>query len=272
MTPNEIYEKIKANERKGIFDCHIEGSPEEVVIPVDENYHYPGHRSFFENLKYIIEKIILVIPFTRLLNLIHYRTKYVGRENLKGLKAAVITSNHIQKFDCLAIKNGTRGHRTFVLAAPFNNMKGFWGEMMRAGDMVPMSSTRKGQIKFLRVVEDILKKRKKFLLIYPEASMWLNYKKPRPYKDGAFRFAAEYGVPVVAQFITMKDRKKRDKYGDTLKKLTIYISKPIYPRPDLSIKENTAFLKESAFSFSKKIYETVYGEKLTYLTEEENEQ
>lgn len=271
MTVNEIYKKIEESERAGLFDCHIDPIPAEIVIQVDENYHYVGHRTFFENLKYIIEKIVLVIPFTRLLNLIHYRTKYIGRENFKGLDAAVITCNHIQKFDCLAIQNGTRGHRTFVLAAPFNNMKGFWGEMMRAGDMVPMSSTRKGQIKFLRVVDDILKKRKKFLLVYPEGSMWRNYKKPRPYKDGSFRFAAEHGVPVVPQFITMTDRNKRDKEGDPLKKFTVHISKPIYPKSELSIKENTLYLKEAAFDFCKEVYEKTYGEKLTYLTEENHD-
>lgn len=43
------------------------------------------------------------------------------------------------------------------------------------------------------------------LLIYPEQSMWWNYRKPKPLKPGAFDMALKNHVPVVPCFITMSD-------------------------------------------------------------------
>ena len=50
-----------------------------------------------------------------------------------------------------------------------------------------------------------LLKRGESILIYPEQEMWWNYKKPRPFKVGAFKMACRAGVPVLPTFITMQD-------------------------------------------------------------------
>lgn len=204
MTRRDVLAQIARCEAAGTFDVHVDPIPRELTLPVDESYRYVGHRTFFEGVKYRLEKLFCVWPFTWYENTFVLKTRYVGRENLRGLRAAVLTCNHVDKFDCLAVKYGARPHRTYVMAADFNNMRGFLGEMMRAGDMVPLNTTMHGRMQFARVVEEILTRRKKFLLVYPEASMWWHYEKPRPYKDGAFSFAAKYGVPVVPQFITFR--------------------------------------------------------------------
>ena len=41
--------------------------------------------------------------------------------------------------------------------------------------------------------------------------MWWNYKKPRPFKPGAFKFAVTAEVPIIPFFITMEDT---DKIGE----------------------------------------------------------
>lgn len=269
MTRKEVMAAIDQAEKEGAFDRHVDPIPREIVIPVDENYHYVGHRTFLEGLKYRLYKFFVVWPATWYLNTFVLKTRYVGRENLKGLKAAVLTCNHVDKFDCLAIKYGARGHRTFTVAADFNNMKGFLGEMMRAGDMLPLNTTMKGRILFSRVVEEVLTKRKQFLMVYPEASMWWHYEKPRPYKDGAFSFAAKYDVPVVPQFITYRDLPKTDAEGIPFKAFTVHIGKPIYPDPAKTKKENIAALREQSFAFCKGVYEKVYGKKLTYTYDKE---
>ena len=43
------------------------------------------------------------------------------------------------------------------------------------------------------------------MLVYPEQSMWWNYRKPKPLKKGAYTFAAKNHVPVLPCFITMED-------------------------------------------------------------------
>ena len=255
---------IEESERAGIFDSHVDPIPEELVIPVTETYRYPNKRTFFERIKYGLEKLFVVKPFTLYQNKCVLKTRVIGREHLRGLDAAVLTCNHVAKFDCLAVKYGARGHHVYSVAAPFNNMKGFLGEMMRAGDMLPLNTTLHGTRNFNETVEYVLTKKKAFLLIYPEASMWWHYKKVRPYKDGAFSIAAKYGVPVVPQFITFTEGAKQGEEGLPEMLFTLHILPPVYPRPELGRKENTAYLKEAAFAACRAVYEKTYGVPLSY--------
>ncbi len=271
MTRREVMAAMEACEKEGKFDTHVDPIPEELIIPVTEDYRYPNKRTPLEKIKFSLQKFFIVKPFTLYENKFVLKTRVIGRENLRGLTAAVLTCNHVAKFDCLAVKYGARGHRTFVVAAPFNNMKGFLGEMMRAGDMLPMNTTVHGTAAFNKMVEEVLCVRKDFLLIYPEASMWWNYKKPRPYKDGGFYMAAKYGVPVVPHFITYRESGKKDGEGLPVYNFTLHITPPIYPKKNLSGRENIAYLRESAYNACREIYEKAYGEKLTYTCEKEGE-
>lgn len=268
MTRREVLAEIEASERAGIFDNHIDPIPNEIVLPVDERYHYPNQWTAAERLRYGLENFFLVRPFTVYAAKHQLKARYVGRENLRGLKAAVLTCNHITKFDCLVAKLGAIGHKTWVMAAPFNNMNCFLGEMMRAGGMLPLNTTAHGMMNFNRMVEEVLVKRQQFLLIYPEASMWWNYKKPRPYKNGAFGIAVKYNVPVVPQFITLAPGKKTDAEGLNCPELTLHILPPLYPKAELNRKENICYLRQAAFEACKQVYEETYGIPLQYTCEE----
>ena len=106
------------------------------------------------------------------------------------------------------------------------------------------------------------------VLIYPEQSMWREYKKPRPMKNGAFRYAVQNNVPIIPLFITIKEKdEKIDKnglqnYGD----YTIHILDPIYPNPNLNVKENIDYLRKENFKVWKDLYEKVYVVPLEYST------
>ena len=86
----------------------------------------------------------------------------------------------------------------------YTNFPGFYGFLFRHCDTLPLSSNKRTMIEFLKAVDTLLKKGE-FILIYPEQSMWWNYKKPKPLKDGAFKMAVKSNVPVVPIFITMKE-------------------------------------------------------------------
>lgn len=264
MTRHEVLAEIEASEQKGVFDNHIDPIPQEIVLPVDEKYHYPNQWTTAERLKRWAENVFLVRPFTLWETSQQLHTRYVGRENLRGLKAAVLTCNHITKFDCLVVKRGALGHRTWVVAASFNNMNSLLGELMRAGGMLPLNTTPHGMMNFNRMTEEVLKKKKEFLLVYPEASMWWNYKKPRPYKNGAFGLAVKYNVPVVPQFITLREGRRCDGEGLNEPELTLHILKPICPQPGLDRRENIRFLKKAAFDACRRVYEETYGIPLSY--------
>lgn len=259
MTRKEVLSAIEEAEREGAFDRHVDPIPEEIVIPVTESYHYPNNRTLLERIKFRLQKIFVVWPFIYYQNRFVMKTRVIGRENLKGLHGAVLTCNHVAKFDCLCVKYAARGHRTFTVAAPFNNMRGFLGEMMRAGDMLPMSKTLRGNYKFNRAVEYALKEKDDFLLVYPEASMWWHYKKPRPYKSGAFHIAEKYHKPVVPMFITYRDSGKTDQEGIPEYYFTLHIMPPIFSDPKKGRTENIEAMQTYAHESCKAVYEKAYG-------------
>ena len=118
---------------------------------------------------------------------------------------------------------------------------------------------------FLRSVDKVLKKGN-LILIYPEQSMWWNYRKPKPLKPGAFIFAAKNNVPVIPTFITMRDTDKVDENGAFIQAYTLHILEPIYPEKDFTQQENVAYMMKANETEWKDLYEKVYNEKLTYLT------
>ena len=101
-------------------------------------------------------------------------------------------------------------------------------------------------------------------MIYPEQAMWWNYRKPRPYKIGAFRIAYKAGAPVLPTFITMQDSDIIGPDGAPLQRHTFHIMPPIYPEAGLSVKDGAQKMLDAAFAAVKAKYEEVYGIPLTY--------
>ena len=108
-----------------------------------------------------------------------------------------------------------------------------------------------------------------FVLVYPEQSMWWNYKKPRPLKPGAFRFAVKNKVPVLPFFLTMEDSEYLEKNGEPVQAYTVNILKPIFPDENLSDKENIENMKNKNYEMWKEVYEKTYKIPLVYKTKEE---
>ena len=114
--------------------------------------------------------------------------------------------------------------------------------------------------------------------------MWWNYRKPRPLKPGAYKFAVKNNVPVLPCFITMKDsdilgedlrREIKDfdvdenflPNGYYVQEYTIHIGEPIYPDPSRTTRENMEYMAKQNFKVWREIYEREYSMPLTYTTE-----
>ena len=106
-----------------------------------------------------------------------------------------------------------------------------------------------------------------FVLVYPEQSMWWNYRKPKPLKKGAYIFASRNKVPVLPCFITMKDTDIIGDDGFFVQEYTIHIGEPIMPDESKSFGENVDYLMNENFEIWKRIYETEYQIPLSYITE-----
>lgn len=253
-TNMETLEKIKEYEKEGRFNDHLDSNPED-YIPVDENYQYIP-KNIFKKLSMAIKRLLFIKPLMKETNKL-FNTIVNGKENIKGVKSAIICSNHVNKLDCLVIQNAFKPKTTYFTAAEFNNMNGFVGETMRAGRMLPMSSNLQAQKNFLKTTKNILKSNK-FITFFPERAEWWCYEKPRPQFSGAYNIAVKNSVPVIPVFITFNQTDASRKSPLGIKQFVINILKPIYPKSELSLKENIAFMMENCKNQWEETYNNFY--------------
>ena len=263
----QVLADIEKYELSGEFDRHVDPVDYSIVEPVTKDFPYI--RKGFDKIVTAFRYQFVVKPFRRKVLRDMIKPEVYGIENAKGIKSAVITCNHVNKFDCLALQHafGKLKSKIYTVAAPFNNMKGAFGEGMRAGGMLPLSDDPAAMRSFVSAVDWYLQ-HENFVVIYPEQAMWWNYKKPRVYKDGAYTFAVKNNVPIIPAFITYRPSGKVSEQGIEEMYLTVHIMEPIYPDPNLRRHDNVAQMKKKNFALCKAKYEEVYGEKLTYTTQD----
>lgn len=198
-------------------------------------------------------------------------------ENLQSVNTgAIITCNHFNPFDSFSIeqvfrlsgKSKEKKLYKVIREGNYTNFPGLYGFFFRNCDTLPLSSNKKTMIEFMKAVDTILQ-RGDFILIYPEQSLWWNYKKPKPFKNGAFKMAVRNNVPVIPIFITMQDSDIIGEDGFAVQEYIINIEKPIYQDESLSIKENAEMMKDQNYQIWKEIYEDFYKIPLEYTTKKE---
>ena len=269
----EILKRIEEYERAGRFDEDVEDDPPGRELKPDEieyirkgiasriksKYAYKLARKFVYKL---IDDKKLIIKDIK------------GIENFQALKSgAIITCNHFNAFDSFAIqmayeaaKQKKRRFYRIIREGNYTSFPGFYGFLMRNCHTLPLSSNRKTMTKFVKATNQLLKDGH-FVLVYPEQSMWWNYRKPKPLKNGAFVFAARNDVPVLPCFITMKDSDQMGEDGFFVQEYTIHIGKPIYPDANLKHNDKVNAMMDANFKLWKEIYEREYNMPLEYITE-----
>ena len=250
----EVLKKIKELEENGIFDVDVEDDPPTVPLtPEDVDYLRTSRKSRIKSrmayrmAQWFVEDLLkdnkLIIK------------KINGIENLKNMKTgAIVTCNHFNPYDSFTIEkvfrlagqNKNRKLFKVIREGNYTNFPGMYGFFFRNCNTLPLSSNKRTMIEFVKAV-DIILKRGDFILIYPEQSMWWNYRKPKPLKNGAFNFAARNNVPVIPIFITMEDSEIIGEDGFPVQEYTVNIEKPIYPDENLTEKENTEAMKEKNY-------------------------
>ena len=270
----EILKKIEEYERAGRFDEDVEEDPPSKVLMPDEIDYF--RKGMGKKLK---TKVAFMMARKFVYSLMDEKKLIIkemkGLEHFKNLQSgAVITCNHFNAFDSFAIQlayeAANQPNRTFyrvIREGNYTSFPGFYGFLMRHCNTLPLSSNRKTLMKFMDATNKLLQDGH-FVLVYPEQSMWWNYRKPKPLKTGAFMFAAKNKVPVLPCFITMQDSDHIGEDGFAIQEYTIHIAEPIYPDPALSYRENTDRMLDANYAAWKEIYEREYQMPLTYLTEE----
>jgi len=267
----EILDEIDRLEREGRFDVDPEKDPPNIVLTPD-NVDYLKEKSTSRLKRKVANKM-----GEKFLDEILRNNKLIikdvkGLENLQKIETgAMITCNHFNPFDSFTIekvfrmagKDKDKILYKVIREGNYTNFPGFYGFLFRNCDTLPLSSNKRTMVNFMKAVDTILK-RGDFILIYPEQSLWWNYKKPKPLKDGAYRMATRNNVPVIPIFITMEDSNIIGDDGFPIQEYIVNIEEPIYPDLKLSEKENTDIMKEKNFQVWQRVYEDFYKIPLKY--------
>ena len=272
----EILEKIERLEQEGHFDVDAEDDPPTIILtPENVDYLKKNWRS---KLKAKFANKLGEKFLDRLLENNTLSIKEIkGIEILQNVQTgAMITCNHFNPFDSFSIEevfriSGQSKNKKLykvIREGNYTNFPGLYGFFFRNCDTLPLSSNTKTMTEFVKAVDTILK-RGDFILIYPEQSLWWNYKKPKPLKNGAFRLASRNNVPIIPIFITMEDTDIIGEDGFPVQQYIINIEEPIYPDNKLSVKENTEIMKKKNFEVWKNVYEDFYKIPLEYTTKKD---
>ena len=276
----DVLKRIEELARQGKFDIDVENDPETIpLIPGEVDFLRKKLSSkiktwfAFRRAKKFLDKIIdskvLIIDDIK------------GIENIDNLNSgAVMTLNHFNAFDSFAaeiiyrnsiqFKKKKRHFFRIIREGNYTSFPGFYGSLMRNCRTLPLSKNPEVLKEFMRATNTLLKQGE-IVLIYPEQSMWWNYRKPKPLQKGAFSFAAKNNVPVLPCFITMRDTEQIGDDGFPVQAYTLHVSKPIYPDENLSVNENINMMRDKNYQIWKEIYEDFYKIPLKYLCDEKED-
>ena len=272
----KVLEKIEILEKEGKFDIDVEEDPPTIVL-TPENIDYLRTKSTSKLKRIVANKMGEKFVDDLLKNNKLIIKEINGIENLSKVQTgAILTCNHFNPFDCFAVEKAFRIsgqienkklHKV-IREGNYTNFPGLYGFLFRNCDTLPLSSNKRTMVEFMNAV-DVLLQKGDFILIYPEQSLWWNYRKPKPLKHGAFKLATRNNVPIIPIFITMQDSDIIGDDGFPIQKYIINISEPIYPDEKLTQRENSDAMMKKNFEVWKNIYEDFYGIPLEYTTKKE---
>lgn len=268
----EVLKRIEDNEINGTWNADVENDPPApTIMPNQVDY---ANKKLSSKLKTGVANICGTKFYEDMIKKGQFIIKEIkGIENFTSIKGgAILTCNHFNVCDNYAvyraIKPYMKGKKLWKVIREGNfNFPGMLGFMFRNCNTLPLSSNTDTMKKFFTGMTTLLNRGEK-ILIYPEQAMWWNYRKPRPFKPGAFKFAVSNNVPVIPVFVTMEDSSTLDPNGFFVQEYTIHFLKPIYPDKNLSRNENVEQMKNKNYSAWVETYEDFYRKPLQYLTKQ----
>lgn len=268
----ELLDRIAELEKNQLWEVDAEDNPETYpLMPNKVDYLNEKLSSRFKNK---IANILGSSFFDMLISKRQLIIKEVrGIENFTAVRGGkLITCNHFSICDHYAVWVALRDYMDgkmlykIIREGNYTNPPKPFGMLMRHCNTLPLSGQMATMKKLLHAVK-VLLERGETILIYPEQSMWWNYRKPKPLQDGAFSVAVRNKTPVIPIFITMEDSDVLDGDGFFVQKYTIHILPAIYPDPNLSSKEAKEKMRKENYEAWVRTYEDFYKMPLRYAEE-----
>ena len=265
----ELLKKIEEYERQGLWHLDVEDDPETYPLLPDQVDYL--NEKLSSKLKNKIANIFGARFFDKMIAKRQLIIKEVrGIEHFTAVQGGrFVTCNHFSVGDNYAVWKALCKHMDgkmlykVIREGNYTNPPKPFGLFMRHCNTLPLSGQMSTMKKFMKAIK-VLLERGETILIYPEQSMWWNYRKPKPMQDGAFSLAVRNKAPIVPIFITMEDSDVLDGDGFWVQEYTLHILPAIYPDPTLSRGDAIQKMKQENYEAWVKVYEDFYGIPLVY--------
>ena len=265
----ELIRRIAELEKNELWHLDVEDDPETYPLMPDMVDYL--NEKLSSKIKNKIANIAGARFFDKMIDKRQLIIKEVrGIENFTSVKGGkIVTCNHFSVCDNYAVWVALRDYMDgrmlykVIREGNYTNPPKPFGLFMRHCNTLPISSQAATMKKFMRAVK-ILLQRGETILIYPEQSMWWNYRKPKPMQDGAFTLAVRNNTPIVPIFITMEDSEVSDGDGFFVQEYTLHILPAIYPNAALFNVEAKKAMKKENYEAWVRVYEDFYKKPLVY--------
>lgn len=181
--------------------------------------------------------------------------RFKNRKVLKKLNhvGAFIYSNHVAISDAFKFA-------AYIIPFKKVNVVGYSDassipvakHLVKSLGYLPIPQGRENFNNFTKAIEYLVKIRKQYILIYPEAHIWPYYTKIRHFKTVSFHYPANMDIPVVPAVTVFRKSKFSDK-----PKQTVIFGEPIYPDPTLTVLQNKQMLAAKCFEEMEEISNSV---------------
>lgn len=178
----------------------------------------------------------IVLAAVRICDWVVYRIRITGRENLRGLKAAVIVSNHTLLFDPGIIAHAIAPRRTYFTMLEETALIPYLGTFVRLLGAIPIPEGP-NSLRRLDSAARAALRYTGFIHFFPEGELYLENQDLCPFHPGAFLLACRLGVPVVPVTTVLHQRFWRGKAAVKIggrsfrlpPRITIVIGAPLNP-------------------------------------------
>lgn len=216
---------------------------EDNAITVDKDYEFQPKTRTFKAGRFVAKSLLrAMLP---LANKLLFDLKIEGKDNLKQVDNAIRVSNHVMLLDTMVNFQVAFGHRHYMTGASFQLKKGFGYKFFRAAGFLPLAGSIKAMSNLDKSITDIFDHGNSVVTFYAEQAMWEKYENSRPLKKGAFHYAVKNNVPVVMTVILFRQPTWIRRKLGVKKDCTVRICPAIYPRSDLSVKENIEYMQKA---------------------------
>lgn len=219
-------------------------------VTVDANYRYLRSNIFFKCFSFALY-YLLAIPVLTAISFLLHGTKVKNKRNLRKLKKTgyIVYCNHTHYSDAwLGQVSICNPKKAYIIANKNAIQIPVVDVLTKCLGCLPVADTVMG-LRNLNNAVSVLLKKKKAIIVFPEAHVWPFYTGLRDFPVTSFRFASYNRVPAVPVATTYK---KRLLWGNQRKpQKVVHIGEPIFYNETLTEKENRNVMCEKTFDFIK---------------------